>query len=323
MFELKEYCKGYFTTFYFRNSKTGEVWMPVNELKRNFQMDEELIAIIIRITGNMSIITRNDSYYGICTRFDAFYERGEASPIICVCMEEIANNLNLFLVCTKINDFHAIYFKETTKFKQSVVNSSLASTIPTTIPLAIRCPYELMQRLEERIKKDDISTKTEAVTQALTFWLDNNPLIKKEDPMTRSDEDKLRAMKEILDTFFLEKEPQNVPAPDEPKDENPPTEEISLPLFRPGYHLSIGQMAGLYYKSFQLGRNQMFSILRAMGVIQVEGTLPRQVFIQSGMFEVVASVKDGKTFTQAVLTPKGQVWLPKQIKNYFNSLLES
>lgn len=62
----------------------------------------------------------------------------------------------------------------------------------------------------------------------------------------------------------------------------------------------------------------MFSLLRDMKVIQRGNTLPAQRWIDKGYFQVIQTQKDGLTFPQSVLTPKGREWLPKEIHDYFS-----
>jgi hypothetical protein len=91
---------------------------------------------------------------------------------------------------------------------------------------------------------------------------------------------------------------------------------IPVPSYKPGHDITIGEFAALYWSNFRRGRNQMFSLLREMSIIHQYDTLPLTKYIEKGYFRVVMSENNGNFFTQAVLTRKGQKWLPETIQKY-------
>lgn len=80
---------------------------------------------------------------------------------------------------------------------------------------------------------------------------------------------------------------------------------------------------GEYAKSIDMGRNKLFALLREIGIIQQSPSrLPYQRYIDSKCFEVTQTVKNNKTYTVALVTPKGQMYLHKRIDKY-NNLLQT
>lgn len=72
-------------------------------------------------------------------------------------------------------------------------------------------------------------------------------------------------------------------------------------------------------KMKRLGRNGLFSLLRGMNILQkTNKNVPYQIHINNGYF-VVKYPKgyEGKSCPKTLITGKGQVWLTKKLKEYF------
>ena len=76
--------------------------------------------------------------------------------------------------------------------------------------------------------------------------------------------------------------------------------------------ITIGQFA----KSLDMGRNNLFKLLREMKIIEKTSTLPYQRYMDMKCFEVSQVAKDKRLFVYALVTPKGQKYLTKRITTY-------
>jgi phage antirepressor YoqD-like protein len=77
--------------------------------------------------------------------------------------------------------------------------------------------------------------------------------------------------------------------------------------------ISIEQFAKLTFSTFGLGRNNMFKRLRELDVVQPTNTLPYQIYVDAGYFEVGEVVRGDLVFPFAKVTGKGQAWLYKKL----------
>ncbi len=77
---------------------------------------------------------------------------------------------------------------------------------------------------------------------------------------------------------------------------------------------------GDFIKTLDIGRNTGFKILRELGIIQKDRSLPYQRFTSQGYFEIkiktVETKNSVKQFPVALVTPVGEQWLVKQFKKY-------
>ena len=74
-----------------------------------------------------------------------------------------------------------------------------------------------------------------------------------------------------------------------------------------------------FAKAINTGRTRLFRLMREIGVIMKNTTLPYQRWCDAGYFEVSQEVTgDGKLRPFALVTGKGQIWLKQKIDNHLN-----
>ena len=87
--------------------------------------------------------------------------------------------------------------------------------------------------------------------------------------------------------------------------------------------IDMGTMAKLLAKDgIKIGRNRLFEILRTLNIL-MDDNLPYQRFIDSGYFEVVEYTmwirNEPKLCRQTLVTGKGQLYVTKKVKEYFEN----
>ena len=90
--------------------------------------------------------------------------------------------------------------------------------------------------------------------------------------------------------------------------------------------INMGTMAKLLAKDgIKIGRNRLFEILRTLNIL-MDDNLPYQRFIDSGYFEVVEYTmwirNEPKLCRQTLVTGKGQLYVTKKVKEYFENKSE-
>ena len=90
--------------------------------------------------------------------------------------------------------------------------------------------------------------------------------------------------------------------------------------------INMGTMAKLLAKDgIKIGRNRLFEILRNLNIL-MDDNLPYQRFIDSGYFEVVEYTmwirNEPKLCRQTLVTGKGQLYVTKKVKEYFENKSE-
>jgi len=70
---------------------------------------------------------------------------------------------------------------------------------------------------------------------------------------------------------------------------------------------------GDYAKAINIGRNNLFKLLREMSILQLSN-VPYQQYINQGYFEVKESVGNNYTNYTTYITGKGQTWVHKKLK---------
>jgi anti-repressor protein len=74
-------------------------------------------------------------------------------------------------------------------------------------------------------------------------------------------------------------------------------------------------------KGREIGRNSLFKILREMGILFGSNNEPKQEHVNAGRFEVreriVVQGDKREVYTTTLITPKGQDWLLKKLKERF------
>jgi phage antirepressor YoqD-like protein len=72
-----------------------------------------------------------------------------------------------------------------------------------------------------------------------------------------------------------------------------------------------------FAKAINTGRTRLFRLMRELGVVMKNTTIPYQRWIDAGYFEVSQEVTpDGKLRPFALVTGKGQIWLKQKIDAY-------
>lgn len=64
-----------------------------------------------------------------------------------------------------------------------------------------------------------------------------------------------------------------------------------------------------------LGRNKLFALLRTQKVLRGNNE-PYQTYVNRGYFELSSVVKNGYTFAQTLVTPKGMSWINKKLSDW-------
>lgn len=101
------------------------------------------------------------------------------------------------------------------------------------------------------------------------------------------------------------------------------TQKIALdaPYTALGQHIEVAKgdlKVGEYGKIIGIGQNKLFGMLRDKGILSSNSSnwnVPYQKFIDAGYFRLTEKMTPVKLETVSLITPKGQVWLQKQLSN--------